>query len=77
MEQREAKSMDDNELNHTKGYMTIEEIAAGTKRSSGTIRNLIKKLKIPKVVLPGDRRERVSPGNVEKIKKEITRRSAQ
>lgn len=69
--------MDDKEKSRTEGYKTIEEIAAGTARSSGTIRNLIKKLGITKLVFPGDNRERVAPKDVEKIEKAITGQTPQ
>jgi hypothetical protein len=66
--------MDEKEKLRKEGYKTIEEIAAGTSRSSGTIRNLIKKLGIRKIVFPGDNRERVAPNDVEQIEREITGR---
>jgi hypothetical protein len=61
--------------NQRKEYKTIEEIAAVTDRSSGTIRNLIKRLGIMKFVFPGDKRERVSPDDVKRIRDEITEQS--
>jgi hypothetical protein len=69
--------MDNKEKNRKDDYMTIEEIAVRTSRSSGTIRNLIKKLGILKVVLPGDNRERVARSDVNKIQGEIDRHSHQ
>jgi hypothetical protein len=65
--------MDDKEKSRPEGYKTIEEIAAGTDRSSGTIRNLIKKLRISKTVFPGDNRETVAPKDVKKIEDAITK----
>lgn len=57
----------------SRGYKTIEEIAAEMNRSAGTIRNLIKKFGIAKSVFPGDNRERVAPEDVERIRKHVTK----
>ena len=60
--------MADDNVPPWQGHLTIEDVAHETNRSAGTIRNIIKKLKIGKSVFPGDNRERIAPGDVQRIK---------